>query len=84
MFLLQSLFTSKPNGSSAALLSATVAKPTFTPDFVGAYVLSLVVNDGILNSASAVVTITADSFTSFSVDPPNRTIALGETKLYYT
>ena len=52
-------FTSKPAGSSAILSSATVAKPTFTPDIAGAYVLNLVVNDGTVNSAAATVTITA-------------------------
>jgi len=43
-------FTSKPAGSSAALSSANVAKPTFTADLAGAYVLNLVVNDGKANS----------------------------------
>jgi len=52
-------FTSKPNGSSASLSSATVAKPTFTADVAGTYVLNLVVNDGKDNSAPATVTITA-------------------------
>jgi len=52
-------FTSKPNGSGASLSSATAAKPTFTPDVAGAYVLNLVVNDGKVNSAAATVTITA-------------------------
>ena len=53
------VITSKPAGSSAALSSATVVKPTFTPDVAGAYVISLVVNDGKINSATATVTVNA-------------------------
>jgi PKD repeat protein len=34
-----------PEGSSAALSSATAAKPTFSPDQAGAYVVSLTVTD---------------------------------------
>ncbi|NCP01678.1 MAG: hypothetical protein GW862_15910, partial [Sphingomonadales bacterium] len=51
--------TSKPAGSAAALSSATSAKPTFTADVAGAYVASLVVNDGKLNSTAKSVTVTA-------------------------
>jgi hypothetical protein len=50
---------SQPAGSSAALSSATVVNPTFTTDVAGPYVLSLVVNDGQVNSAPDMVTITA-------------------------
>ena len=50
--------TSKPAGSSAALSSATNVNPKFTADVVGAYVLSLVVNDGKVSSASSTVNIT--------------------------
>jgi F0F1-type ATP synthase epsilon subunit len=52
-------FTSKPAGSSAVLSSATVVNPTFTADVAGPYVLNLVVNDGMVNSAPSTVTITA-------------------------
>jgi hypothetical protein len=52
-------FTSRPDGSGAALSSATVVNPTFTADLAGSYVLNLVVNDGKVNSAPATVTITA-------------------------
>ena len=51
--------TSRPSGSSAALSSATSAKPTFTADVAGTYVASLTVNDGKVNSAAATVSITA-------------------------
>jgi hypothetical protein len=53
-------FTTKPTSSSTATLSsAIVSNPTFTADKDGAYVLSLVVNDGTVNSAADMVTITA-------------------------
>ena len=52
-------FASKPLGSSAELSSADVAKPTFTPDVAGSYVISLVVNDGKVNSIAANVKVTA-------------------------
>ena len=40
----------KPAGSQAALSSATDVKPTFTPDVVGTYAVTLVVSDGRLTS----------------------------------
>ena len=55
-------FTSKPASSTATLSSATVVNPTFTADKVGAYVLSLVVNDGTVSSTADTVTITAAIF----------------------
>ena len=51
--------TSKPAGSTAALSSATSAKPTFTADVAGTYVASLTVNDGKVSSTTATVSITA-------------------------
>jgi hypothetical protein len=60
-------FTSKPAGSNAALSSATVAKPTFTADVAGAYVLNLLVNDGKVNSAVTTVTIAASAPTVLSI-----------------
>ena len=51
--------TSRPAGSTAALASATSARPTFTADVAGTYVARLVVNDGKVNSTAATVTVTA-------------------------
>jgi len=49
-----------PTGSTSAKLSAdNVANPQFTPDVPGAYVATLVVNDGKLGSDPSTVTITA-------------------------
>jgi hypothetical protein len=50
---------SKPSRSTANLSSTTSVRPTFTPDFNGSYVFSLVVSDGKLNSSNSLVTITA-------------------------
>ncbi|HSE14300.1 MAG TPA: PKD domain-containing protein, partial [Candidatus Deferrimicrobium sp.] len=52
-------FTSRPTGSTAELSSATAVHPTFTADVAGPYVLSLVVNDGQVDSAPDTVTFTA-------------------------
>jgi len=52
-------FNSKPAGSAAALAGAATVRPAFTADVAGSYVLSLVVNDGQLNSAPAIVVVTA-------------------------
>ena len=53
-------FTAKPSGSTAVLSSVIGQTPTFTPDVAGTYALSLVVNDGKVDSPTATVTITAN------------------------
>jgi len=55
-------FTSKPVSSSAVLSDSTSAIPSFVADVVGDYVLSLVVNDGSLDSIAdeVIVTIATD------------------------
>ena len=60
-------FRSVPSGSTAALSSATVVKPTFTADGAGSYVAQLLVSDGKAVSAPAVVTITAAAGNSVPV-----------------
>jgi uncharacterized lipoprotein NlpE involved in copper resistance len=49
---------SQPPGSSEALSSTTVTKPTLTASTAGNYVASLVVNDGTVNSEYAFITLT--------------------------
>lgn len=51
---------SRPTGSAAALSDATSAKPTFVADKSGAYVATLVVNDGRLNSNPVSVVVNAE------------------------
>lgn len=53
--------TSKPVGSTASLSSTTSPKPTFAADAAGAYVATLTVNDGKVNSAPVTVSITASA-----------------------
>lgn len=53
--------TSRPAGSAAALSSTTSTKPTFTADLAGAYVASLTVNDGNVNSNTSTVSVTASA-----------------------
>src|SRR5205823_673193 len=50
--------TRSPSGSTATLSDPTVVNPTFVVDKPGTYVVQLIVNDGIGNSAPASVTIT--------------------------
>jgi hypothetical protein len=50
---------SRPTSSTAALSSTTSARPTFSADVSGVYVVSLVVNDGALSSPVTTTTITA-------------------------
>jgi len=52
-------FISRPVGSSAGLAGASTARPTFTADVAGSYVVSLVVNDGKVDSGADTVTVTA-------------------------
>lgn len=53
--------TSKPTGSLAILSSPNSAKPTFTADIAGTFVVSLVVNDGRASSTPAATTITVQA-----------------------
>jgi hypothetical protein len=52
-------FTSIPAGSAATLDDPTLVNPTFTADVPGTYVVSLIVNDGTVNSEPSRVTISA-------------------------
>src|SRR5262249_1257678 len=57
---------SKPAGSGATLSNPSISAPTFVADRVGTYALTLVVNDGLVDSAVASLQIVA-------TPPPNRT-----------
>lgn len=64
--------TSKPEGSSASLSSSTAVYPTFVADKEGDYVVSLVVNDGTVDSEPVAVTVNAStsSLTLYSFNWP--------------
>jgi chitinase len=47
-----------PEGSSATLVGADSAKPTFKADVAGIYVASLIVNDGQVSGSPSTVTVT--------------------------
>jgi hypothetical protein len=49
----------RPQGSSATLSGANTARPTFTPDVPGSYVLCLTVTDGQASSATDTVVVEA-------------------------
>jgi hypothetical protein len=49
----------RPTNSSAQLSGAASARPSFTADLTGTYTAALVVNDGLLDSTTGLVTITA-------------------------
>ena len=51
-------FVSKPAGSAAVLSNPSVVNPTFVADKSGSYVVQLIVNDGLVNSAPDTVTVT--------------------------
>lgn len=51
------LFEARPEGSSASFENSTAISTTFVPDLVGDYIVSLVVNDGTLDSPAALQTI---------------------------
>jgi len=51
--------TTAPGGSSASLSNAATASPTFTADIDGSYVITLVVNDGTVDSIADSVAINA-------------------------
>ncbi|MCB1658636.1 MAG: hypothetical protein KDI39_10435, partial [Pseudomonadales bacterium] len=53
------VLTSKPVGSVAVLSNIISPKPTFTADIEGDYVATLIVNDGVANSDSNTVVVTA-------------------------
>lgn len=60
--------TDVPSGSLATLNSTTAGNVTFTTDFVGTYIASLVVNDGTENSIVDTVLVTATTEDD-NVDP---------------
>jgi hypothetical protein len=52
----------KPEGSTAQLNNASSVNPSLQPDLPGEYVISLVVNDGLLDSIPSIATVVAISY----------------------
>ncbi len=46
--------TSKPSGSTSLLSDSSIVKPVFTADLAGTYIVSLIVNDGNMDSVSII------------------------------
>ncbi len=70
---------SKPAGSSAVLANNTEVTPSFTADADGTYLIELVVNDGIMDSTPATVSITASMANSAPTANagPDQTVDVG-------
>jgi PKD domain len=73
-----SILTS-PTGSNAALNDPTSVRPSFFADKIGTYVVQLVVNDGIVNSAAATVTITTQNIAPVANAGPGQSVFVGTT-----
>lgn len=66
-----------PAGSGATLSDASAVRPTFTVDVPGAYVATLVVNDGTEDSAPDTVTIETQNSAPTANAGPDQTVAVG-------
>lgn len=68
----------RPDGSTASLTNPTSSEPFFTPDIDGVYTLTLIVNDGKVNSAPDTAVITAVSnFPPTANAGPDQTVTTG-------
>jgi hypothetical protein len=74
-------FVSVPAGSGATLTGPTTVRPTFLADKTGQYVVQLIVNDGVVSSTAARVTITTTPGNTVPVASagPDQTVQLGAT-----
>ena len=74
-------FVSIPAGSGATLTGSTTVKPTFLADKTGQYVVHLIVNDGVVSSTPATVTITTTPGNTAPVANagPDQTVQMGAT-----
>ena len=71
----------KPKLSQAKLSLLNTVNTTFTADIPGEYVVSLIVNDGTINSEASRMTFTATSPYPVAVAEPVHNIALGTDRL---
>ena len=71
-------FTSLPEGSSAGLNTADTANPTFTVDLPGLYVVSLIVNDGNVDSAADTVSVSTLNVAPIADAGPDQAVFVGD------
>jgi hypothetical protein len=69
--------TSVPAGSAAALTDPGAVQPSFNADLGGIYVAQLIVNNGLLNSAPATVTITTNNSPPTANAGPDQQVNVG-------
>jgi trimeric autotransporter adhesin len=73
-------FISRPAGSTATLSNPSIVNPTFTADVAGTYTVQLIVNDGKVDSAAALVTITTNTILAPTANAgSNQTVVHGTT-----
>ena len=72
-------FVSRPGGSTATLSDPTAVKPTFIVDAEGTYVVQLVVNDGLVNSAPDTVSISSVNTKPVADAGPDQTALIAQT-----
>ena len=72
-------FTSLPTGSGGALSDPTAVAPTFVVDIVGTYVVQLIVNDGTVDSAPDIVTITTANSPPVADAGPDQSVQVTDT-----
>jgi RHS repeat-associated protein/uncharacterized repeat protein (TIGR01451 family) len=70
-------FVSIPSGSRVTLNGANTVKPTFVPDVPGSYTVQLIVNDGLVDSSPAIVTISTKNSPPVANAGPDQTITTG-------
>lgn len=71
-------FTATPTGSTATLTNPTTANPTFTVDVPGTYVISLVVNDGSVNSQPDTVSVSTINVAPIADAGPDQSVFVGD------
>jgi RHS repeat-associated protein len=68
---------STPPGSTAALSDPHAVKPTFKADLLGNYIIQLIVNDGVANSAATTVTISTNDVAPVANPGQAQTVTVG-------
>jgi YVTN family beta-propeller protein len=71
-------FVSIPEASTATLANPTSVNPTFTADVSGTYVVSLVVNDGIVDSEPDTVSISTINVAPIADAGPDQSVYVGD------